>query len=233
LGDGVTCTSEDACADANYFDITYTFSKSSEAAGNKNADPPADQSVLTVRDTTGTLGDGNRNIGPGSAVVRFENVDGEPGSKGYLLSFEISIDFTIAPVTTNLVATAGNNYKDGPCSSAAVGTISGEKLVWSDFSGTAQGTSDAPNLHGYVSKGTLTCKNATLCNERLGAPPQGTTPSERGPYDIRFEPWQLSDGVSTFFMPLSVVEKNSTSTTSIQLYGVESARECKSIEACE
>ena len=230
VGDGSTCTSEDSCADANYWDITYTLPKSVENPGKAPANPPANQNALTLRDTMLQMGDANRNIGTGEVTIRFENVDGKPGGKAYLLKYKMPMDFTVSPATTNIVGSTGHEYKDGPCGSSAVGNVKNGKLVWSEFDGEAQGEGK-PNIHAYFTDGSITCKGA-LCGQ-FGAPPQGTTPQSRGPFDLHFEPWELTDGVSSFFMPVSITEKDKNSTTRVQLYGIQSAKECKTIEACE
>jgi hypothetical protein len=179
-----------------------------------------------------SMGDANKNIGPGTATVRFQNVNGKPGGKAYLLKLELKQDFTVSPATTNLVATTGHGYTKGPCSSSAVGNVQSDTLTWSDFAGTAQGgTGDKPNVHGYFTDGTITCDGA-LCGS-FGAPPQGTTPRQGGPFDIRVAPWKLAADASSFFMPSSITQQDLNSTTHIQVYGVESGRECKSIQACE
>ncbi len=230
-GTGGAGTRGNTCPDGNYWDITYDLPKSEDDPGVPPADPPPDQNVLTLRDTMMGIGDTNQNVGPGTATIRFENIDGNPGGKAYLLEFEIRTDFTVPPATTNLVATMGHGYETGPCGSSAVGNVEGDDLIWSDFDGTATGTTDPPNMHGFFVDGTITC-DGDLCGS-FGAPPQGTTPQSGGPFDLRSEPWKLSADASTFFMPLFISQQDLNSTTRLQVYGVEIAKECKSIEACE
>lgn len=218
------------CPNGNYWDISYDLPKSEQTPGVAPADPPVNQNALLLRDTMMAIGDGNHNIGPGNATIRFENIDGKPGGKAYLLEFTISIDFTAPPATTNLVGTMGHDY-EGPCGSCAVGNIEGDKLTWSDFAGTAYGTDQAPNVHSFFSEGTITC-DGPLCGS-FGAPPQGTTPNSDGPYDLRFETWILAADASTFFAPPFITQQDLNSTTRIQVYGVEKSRECKSFQACE
>ncbi len=220
-----------ACPEGSYWDITYDLPESTGDPGTAPADPPADQNVLTLRDTMMGIGDANRNVGPGTATIRFESIDGSPGGRAYLLQLEISVNFTVPPATTNLVGTAGHEYDTGPCGAAAVGTVQGDVLTWSDFTGTAQGTSDPPNLHGYIAEGTITC-DGPLCGT-FGAPPQGTTDKIDGPYDIRFEPWRLSADAGAFFAPCFVTQQDLNSTVRLQAYGVESSRECVTAQACE
>lgn len=225
-----------ACS-GNYWDITYDLPKSDTNPGytvrdpTSLLDPPVDQNILLLRGTMFEIGDGNFNIGPGTATVRFENVDGKPRGKAYLLAFEIQIDFSQPPATTNIVGTFGHEYDAGPCGSSAVGNLAGDTLTWSDFTGTAVGTDLAPNAHAYFIDGTVTCDGA-LCGQ-FGAPPQGTTPNTGGPDDVRFEPWTFAADGSTFFTPAFIYQQDANSTTSIQIYGAELSRECQSVPACE
>lgn len=177
-----------------------------------------------ISDTMMGGGDGTWTIGPGRAVVRFENRNGAPGGNAKLLEYRMNEHFAVhasavvakAVVTADTVTTTTPN----PCGVSAEGTLTGATLKWKG------------PWRGMHSDGTLTCEGG-LCG-KFGCPPAGTSAVHVAPHDADFKSFDYSDDRKTFTMRESVVsrQQSPSQTSHVTLAGREVKRTCVVAKAC-
>ncbi len=155
-------------------------------------------------------------IGPGTFVLHFQDVAGEPGGQAFIHSYDMDINFVISgvtTVTTDLVATAG----PAECGLTS-GPLSGTTVDWAP--------AEIADVH---TMGTILCMG-NLCG--LGGLPNGmavpvddTAPQPTNPFDF-------SADLTTFSMDQIVIQMDDQSTTSWTYAGTEVSRELIDAPAC-
>jgi hypothetical protein len=198
---------DDAGAACNAWDVEYTLS-----------------AVVRISDTMFGGGDGQWPIGPGRAVVRFENQNGAPGGNAKLLEYRMNEHFVVhasavvakATVTANTVSTTTPNA----CGVSAEGTLAGKTLKWKSA------------WSGMHSDGTLTCEGG-LCG-KFGCPAEGTSPVHMPQHDAAFKSFDYADDRKTFTMQESVVshQQSPSQTSHVALSGREVKRTCVVAKPC-
>jgi len=178
---------------------------------------------LQLADTPLGQGDGIYAVGPGSMAVRFDDVEGKPGGRATVLSYEMHETFKVVAktlfwatsVTTNTTTRATPASCDAP-----EGALTGAALVWS---------LPAP---GVRSDGTLFC-DGSFCG-KFGAPPPGQSEVHLPPHPVMFKPFQFNADRTTFTMASTLVSKTDTpkQTSYLALAGRELRRACAQPKPC-
>ena len=179
---------------------------------------------LRISDTTMGAGNGTWPIGPGTAVVRYENVNGQPGGAARLLAYRMRDHFTIK--TSILLASATvtpesvTQTTPNACGVSADGALAGRSLKWKT------------PWSGLRSDGTIHCEGG-LCG-KFGAPPSGDSPVHIPPHPAQFKSFDFSEDRKTFTSDWSVSshQASPSQTSSVQLAGRETKRTCVVAKAC-
>lgn len=195
-------------AECNAWDVEYALSAN-----------------VKITDTTMGAGNGTWAIGPGTAVLRFENKDGAPGGHVRLVSYRMRDHFTVkATILLASAAVTADTQTIMPpdaCGLArAEGNLAGRSLKWRG------------PWEGIRSDGTVTCEGG-LCG-KFGAPPAGTSPMHVPPHSAPFKSWEFSEDHQTFTMDYSVVSKQESPSqvSHIALAGRETKRTCVAVKPC-
>lgn len=173
---------------------------------------------LELSDTPMGQGDGVYPIGPGKAVLRFEDREGQPGGAAAMTSYEMREHFTVTSKallwTTTVVTDTQTRATPDACGVAARGVLSRTTLAWST------------PVNGYRTDGTLTC-DGMLCG-KFGAPPPGRSELHIGPRPVPFHAFELSKDLKTLVMPSTYVAKTDVpkQTAHVALAGREVRRSC-------
>lgn len=164
-------------------------------------------------------GNGTYKIGPGTALLHFDDQGGQPGGHVRLISYTMKEQFTITAktlgFTTTVVTDSASRATPDKCGVAADGTLSpDDKVVWST------------KVHGYRTDGTLDC-NGSLCGT-FGAPPSGKSELHIGPSEVQFRPFEMSKDLKTFSMPYTFASKTKSpqQTAYVAVSGREVKRTC-------
>lgn len=174
--------------------------------------------TVRISDTTMGAGDGTHVIGPGKAVLRFEDKNGEPSGAVKVLEYRMRDRFDIATsvlfTTTKVAVDTTTVATPNACGVAAEGILSGTTLRWS---GTWK---------GIRTDGNVTC-NGGFCG-KFGAPPNGTSPTHVAPHDVIFAPFEYGQDKKTFTMGWAVVSRltSPSQTSRLSLGGREVRRTC-------
>ena len=173
---------------------------------------------LCLEDTPFGQGDGVYAVGPGRAVVRFEDRDGQPGGAATLRSYELREHFTVTSKallwTTTVVTDATTRAGPEQGGVIATGVLRRTTLEWST------------PVVGYRTDGTLTCEGQ-LCG-KFGAPPPGRSELHIGPAQVTFGSFELARDLQTFAMASTLVSKTDAprQTAHLALSGRETSRQC-------
>jgi hypothetical protein len=179
---------------------------------------------LQLTDTPMGEGDGIYTIGPGRAVLRFEDRNGEPGGTVNLISYAMREHFVIKSKTlfwTTTVTTSTNTrVTPDVCASAAEGSLVDRTIFW------------RTPVRGYRTDGTLAC-DGSLCG-KFGAPPPGTSELHIGPGPVAFNPFDFSPDRKTFNMSKAQVSKTDMpkQTGFVAIAGRETKRTCVAAKPC-
>jgi hypothetical protein len=179
---------------------------------------------LELDDTPMGEGDGVYTIGPGHAVLRFEDRDGQPGGTVNMISYSMREHFVIKSKTLFWTTTVTTDTKTRAtpdvCSSAAEGTLTDHTLVWKT------------PVRGYRTDGTLEC-DGSLCG-KFGAPPPGKTELHIGPGPVPFRSFDFAADRTTFAMAKTQVSKTEMpkQTGFLALAGRETKRTCVQAKPC-
>ena len=173
---------------------------------------------LQLTETPLKQGDGTYPVGPGRAVLRFGDRDGQPAGKAAMLSYSLREHFTVKSKTllwtTTVVTDAQSRGTGDAGGSAAEGSLKGNSLEWSG------------PVRGYRTDGTINC-DGSLCG-KFGAPPSGTSPLHIGPGPVEFKPFQFGKDLKSFTMASTYVSKTDVpkQTSHLSLAGREARRTC-------
>lgn len=179
---------------------------------------------LQLSETPMGQGDGVYPIGPGRAVLRTEDRDGQPGGNVVLTAYEMREYFTVHSKTlfwsTTVVTDTHTQTAAQGCDGVARGRLGGGTLSWST------------PLAGYRTDGSLTC-DGSLCG-KFGAPPAGRTAFHVAPHPVPFLPFVLSGDLKTFTMASTYVSKTEMpqQTAHLTLAGREVRRTCLPAAVC-
>jgi hypothetical protein len=158
----------------------------------------------------------NDHIGPGTIVLRFQDVGGEPGGQAFISTYDVDIDFVITgptTVTTELVVTAGPS----DCG-LTTGTLAGTTVAW-----------DPAAMSEVHSVGSILCEGG-LCG--AGGLPNGDPVPVDDTDDQPVNPFVLAADLSSFTMEQIVIAMDDQSTTSWTFVGTETGRELVDAADC-
>ena len=173
-------------------------------------------------------GDGIYPIGPGSAVLRWDDKNGAPGGDVKLLRYSMKESFTVTSKTlfwtTTVITDTRTTTAPAPnaCGVVAEGALDAKRAVqWRTW------------VSGYRFDGTLTCRGS-LCG-KFGAPPAGTSDLHVGPYPVRFNPFVFAPDMQTFTMQTTHVTRTEMPKQAgeVALAGREVRRACVPIAPCQ
>ena len=160
--------------------------------------------------------DADGNIGPGTFVLRFEDVDGAPGGLATMVSYEMVLNFVVGglvTVTTDIEGQAGPEE----CG-ITQGQLNAGTVAWAP-----------PQIVDYVTAGTVLCEGS-LCT--MGNLPNGKPVEMGGTADQPITDFVFEDDLSGFTMAELVVTMNDTSTNSWLYMGTETDRELVDAPDC-
>jgi hypothetical protein len=170
---------------------------------------------LKITDTTMGAGDGVHRIGPGRAVVRF---DDRPGCRrASLLSYDLRQSFIVESTVLFWATRVKSNLRMSASrapASVVEGTMDGRTLRWDG------------QASGVRTDGTLDC-DGSICG-KFGAPPAGTSEVHEGPVSIELAPFQFGADMKTFTMPFAVISRSDSpkERTLLSIAGREARRAC-------
>jgi len=153
--------------------------------------------------------DDDENVGPGSFVVRFADVDGQPDGSAWIVSYTMDLNFTVDGATTietDLDQAAGPDE----CGLTSA-MLDGDVATW-----------DPLELNDYSSTGTITCYGnfCGLAGFEDGVP-EDIDDMGPGPLD----PFSFSGDRSTFTTETFIVQQDGQSTTTWFYTGAEISRQ--------
>ncbi len=179
---------------------------------------------LKLSDTPLGQGDGLYPVGPGTAVLRFDDHNGQPAGKaklvGYSMKQSVTVNASALFFSAKVVSETTTRALPDACGVDGDGTLNGTTLAW-----------NGP-MHGFRSDGTIHC-DGSLCG-KFGAPPPGDSPLHIGPNPTLLQSFQFSPDLKTFSMPSTFVSKTDDpkQTAHLALSGRETKRSCVQIKPC-
>ncbi|HEY8088003.1 MAG TPA: hypothetical protein VIF09_09160 [Polyangiaceae bacterium] len=173
---------------------------------------------MKLADTPMGAADGVYPIGPGRAVIRFEDKSGSPGGHARMTAYGIHERISITTKALFLAATlvTETNSRAAPDGTGAVaeGNLVDHTLAWSS------------PMRSYRTDGTTNC-DGSLCG-KFGAPPPGVSEVHIGPRTVQPASFQFAPDMKTFsmgFVQTSHADSPSQ-TTSEAISGREMKRTC-------
>jgi hypothetical protein len=195
------------------------------APGSASADGPACSGwdveyalngTLKITDTLMGAGDGVYAVGPGKAVIHFEDRGGNPGGHAKLTSYGIHEHVSVTSKALFLSATVVTDTSSRATGDGASteGNLNDHTLAWSG------------PIRTYRTDGTMTC-DGSLCG-KFGAPPPGSSEVHMGPRTIQPAPYQFAPDMKTFSMAfIQTSQSDSPKQTSFEaISGRETKRTC-------
>jgi hypothetical protein len=178
--------------------------------------------TLKISNTTFGAGDGTHMARPGKLVLRFDDVNGQPGGNVTVVSYEMATRFTVDAhflgIGTTVASDCMTRSTANVCSAVAKGTLGDDRTIrW-------QGP-----WTGIRTDGTLTCSGT--CG-RFGAPPRGQSEMHKPPHSVAFGSFSFTASRTAFYMNYAVVDKTSNDTASLSISGRETRRSCVCPPAC-
>lgn len=160
--------------------------------------------------------DAGGNIGPGSFVLQFEDVDGAPGGLATMNSYQMVLGFVVGGtvmVTTDIEGQAG----PAECG-ITQGLLNAGTVAWAP-----------PQIVDYVTTGTVLCEGA-LCS--AGGLPNGKAVDQGGTSNQPITDFVFEDDLSGFTMAEIVVGTENSSVNSWLYVGTETGREMVDAPDC-
>jgi hypothetical protein len=178
--------------------------------------------TLRISNTMMGAGDGTHMVGPGKLVLRFDDVDGQPGGNVAVVSYEMATRFTVDAHFLGIGTTVANDTLTkstaNGCAAVAKGFIGDDRIIRWQTSWT-----------GIRTDGTLTCSGT--CG-RFGAPPRGKSEMHMAPHAVAFGAFAFTASRTAFYMSYAVVDQTSNDTASLSISGRETRRSCVCPPAC-
>jgi hypothetical protein len=160
--------------------------------------------------------DEDDHVGPGQFVLRFQDVDGQPGGNASMLSYAMSLNFVVrgtVTVATDLETEAG----PVECGITS-GTLGGTTVSWLP--------STIADVHR---QGQILC-TGNLCG--LGGLPNGRPEIVDETEDQPISDFEFAEDLSGFTMAKTVIQADDSSTTTWMYVGTEVSRELIDAPAC-
>jgi hypothetical protein len=178
--------------------------------------------TLKISNTTFGAGDGSHMAGPGKLVLRFDDVNGQPGGNVTVVSYEMATRFTVDAkflgIGTSVATDCLTKSTANACTAVAKGVLGDDRTIrW-------QGP-----WTGIRTDGTFNCSGT--CG-RFGAPPRGKSEMHKPTHSVAFSPFVFTASRTAFFMNYAVVDKTSNDTASLSFSGRETRRSCVCPPTC-
>jgi hypothetical protein len=179
---------------------------------------------LRLSDTAMGAGDGVHTIGPGKLVLRFDNVNGQPGGGVkvtlYQMTNRFTVDAHVLGVGTRVVNDTETLATPNACGIAGEGSLRDRAVRWST------------PWSGIHTDGHLEC-SGSMCG-RMGAPPSGRSEMHTPTHPVTFKSFELGADRKTFHMDYAVTSQSSSpkQTSRIMLDGQEVRRSCVYVKPC-
>jgi hypothetical protein len=198
---------EEGAAPCDAWDVEYTLA-----------------AKLQLSDTPMGAGNGIYAIGPGTTVLRYTNVQGQPGGlvrmRSYTLREKFEIESHAVFWTTHVLTDSRTTTTPDACGDVAKGQLEGRRIRWTT------------RVSGYRTDGTLNC-DGSLCG-KFGAPPGGTSELHIPPHAVAFSPFEVAPDLKTFSMPATFVSKTDDpkQTAHVTIWGRVVKRTCVRVTPC-
>lgn len=161
--------------------------------------------------------DADDTVGPGTFVLRFEDVDGAPGGMAAMVAYQMSMHFVVdsgfTTVSTDLEADAGPDE----CG-VTTGSFGGDTVAWMPSA-----------IVGHHSMGQILCEGG-LCG--AGGLPDGMPVAMDEVTDQPVSDFVFSMDRSSFTMEQTVIAMDTNSTTAWTYMGTETSRELVDAPPC-
>jgi len=173
---------------------------------------------LKLADTMMGAADGVYPIGPGRAVIHFEDRGGQPGGHAKLTSYTIHEHVSVTSKALFLSATVvtDTNSRAAPDGSGVIveGNLTDHTLGWSG------------PVRSFKTDGTMTC-DGSLCG-KFGAPAPGSSEVHIGPRSFQPASFQFGPDMKTFSMAfVQTAHADSPKQTTFEsVAGRETKRTC-------
>jgi len=156
-------------------------------------------------------------IGPGTFVLRFQDVAGDPGGAALIHSYDMSLNFGVGgPVTvTTALETSAGPVECG----VTPGTLTGTTVTWSPSV-----------IQDLTQVGSILCMGG-LCS--TGGLPNGTPQLIDEVVDQPIDDFVFAADFSSFTMAETIIQSDDQSTTTWTYTGTEVSRELVSAPACQ
>lgn len=160
--------------------------------------------------------DAGGNIGPGSFVLQFEDIDGAPGGLATMNSYQMVLGFVVGGMVT---VTTDIEGQAGPAECGITqGLLNAGTVAWAP-----------PQIVDYVTTGTVLCEGA-LCS--AGGLPNGKAVDQSGTSNQPITDFVFEDDLSGFTMAEIVVGMENSSVNSWLYVGTETGRELVDAPDC-
>ncbi|MCX4240326.1 hypothetical protein [Paraliomyxa miuraensis] len=161
--------------------------------------------------------DADDTVGPGTFVLRFQDMGGEPGGMAAMAAYQASLHFVVnsgvTTVSTDLETDAGPEE----CG-VTTGMLAGDTVAWMPSA-----------IVGHHSMGQILCEGA-LCG--AGGLPNGKPVPVDEVSDQPVSDFVFSGDLSSFTMEQTVIQMDANSTTSWMYMGTETGRELIDAPPC-
>jgi hypothetical protein len=161
--------------------------------------------------------DADDHVGPGTMVLRFTDVGGDPGDRAWLISYTMAIHFVVdsgfTAVETDLDSSAGPN-----ACGITTGSVNGTTVAWTP-----------PTMAGRHSVGQMLC-TGSFCS--FAGLPDGTPVPVDETTDQPLSDFVFSADLSSFTMAQTVIEQDPNATASWTYQGTEVSRQLIGAQPC-
>ncbi len=209
-GEGSSVSGDTETGTCQVWQITYDLTGSEFEISNTPFG--AGDQVNTVQEPY----DADTNIGPGSFVLQFEDVDGSPAGLGTMVEYQMSLHFVVDGTVT--VATDIEGIAGPEECGITQGLLSGTTVAWAP-----------PLIADYATMGQVLCEGA-LCS--AGGLPNGDPVVMDDVVDQPINDFVFEDDLSAFTMATVITGMDANSTNTWTYVGTESGRELVDAPAC-
>jgi hypothetical protein len=159
----------------------------------------------------------DNHVGPGTLVLRFQDLGGTPGGLAAIVSYDMVINFTVKSLVTSVLTDLTSKAGPEACG-VTTGTLSGTTVAWSPSA-----------LAGATTVGSITC-TGSMCS--LGGFQDGVPKAVNETGDQPLSDFVFSSDLKSFTMAKTVIQQDTDSTTAWTYKGAETKRQLISVPTC-
>jgi hypothetical protein len=161
--------------------------------------------------------DSDDHVGPGTMVLRFQDVNGAPAGLVSLFSYEMTMNFVVGSFVSAVTTDLQNRAGPGECS-VTTGTLTGDTVAWNPAA-----------LVGHRSLGSILCEGSMcgLANFEDGEPQAVDLTADQPLGEFVF-----TADLSEFTMAKTAIVEDENSTTTWTYEGTETDRQRIAAPAC-